>query len=165
MGEVARSAIQVAKALGAHVTSVCSAKNRTLVEGLGSDAWLDYQGRDVFAPDPAGAGAAGYDLVFDVFGNQSLRRVRPVLAARGCYVSTVPSARVAWDSLRTRFAAQRAQLVVVRSRAADLAQIADWVEQGKLRAVVHAVYDLEQAIAAQQQVESKHSRGKVVVRM
>lgn len=158
-GGVGVAAIQVAKALGAHVTAVCSAQNRALVESLGSDAWLDYRAGNVFA-----AGCS-YDVVFDVFGNQSLARVRPVLAPRAVYVSTVPGPRIAWDGLRTSLARQRAQLVVVRSRARDLAQIATWVQEGKLRAVVHDVYTLDRAIEAQRQLESKHTRGKVVIQL
>jgi NADPH:quinone reductase-like Zn-dependent oxidoreductase len=160
-GGVGVSAIQVARALGAHVTGVCSAANRALVDALGGDAWIDYKAGDVFTDEAR----ARYDVVFDVFGNQSLARVRPVLAPRGCYVSTVPSPRVFWDSVRTWRGPQRARLVIVRSRASDLAQVAAWVEQGKLRAIVHAVFSLEQAVEAQQQVESKHSRGKVVLRL
>jgi NADPH:quinone reductase-like Zn-dependent oxidoreductase len=57
----------------------------------------------------------------------------------------------------------RAHLVVVRSRARDLAVIAQLVEQGKLRPIVHDMFTLEQAAQAQLQVESKHSRGKVVI--
>ncbi|HEX6245683.1 MAG TPA: NAD(P)-dependent alcohol dehydrogenase [Polyangiales bacterium] len=162
-GGVGVAAIQVAKALGAHVTAVCSAGNRALVESLGCDAWLDYRTGDVFAA--TATGAAPYDVVFDVFGNQTLDRVRPVLAAHGRYVSTVPGPRVFWDALRTSIREQRALLVVVRSRAQDLAQLASWVQEGKLRAVVHGVYTLEQAVEAQRQLESKHTRGKVVVRL
>ncbi|HTU59602.1 MAG TPA: zinc-binding dehydrogenase, partial [Polyangiales bacterium] len=142
-----------------HVTSVTSAQNRELCLSLGSDAWLDYGAGRVFAGDQR------YDVIFDVFGNQRLARVQQALAVRGHYVSTVPKARILLDSARTLLRAQRSHLVVVKSRARDLRAIAALVEQGKLRPIVHGVYPLEQAAQAQEQVESKHSRGKVVIRI
>lgn len=156
-GGVGVAAIQVAKALGAHVTSVTSARNRELCMSLGSDAWLDYASGAVF---DAGA---HYDVIFDVFGNQMFARVKQALTPHGHYVSTVPKLHVFMASARTLCAARRARLVIVRSRARDLAVLAELVTQGKLRAVVHGTFELEQAARAQLQVESKHSRGKVVI--
>jgi NADPH:quinone reductase-like Zn-dependent oxidoreductase len=69
------------------------------------------------------------------------------------------------DSARTLLHQKRAHLVIVKSRSRDLATIGAWVEAGKLRAVVHGVYTLDQAVEAQQQIESKHTRGKVVIRV
>jgi NADPH:quinone reductase-like Zn-dependent oxidoreductase len=158
-GGVGVAAIQIAKALGAHVTSVTSAQNRALCSSLGSDVWLDYARGRTFD------GEQNYDVIFDVFGDQTLASVKRALSARGQYVTTVPKARIFLDSARTLLSAQRAHLVMVRSRARDLRVIAELVEQGKLRAIVHGIYPLEQAVQAQEQVESKHSRGKVVVRL
>jgi NADPH:quinone reductase-like Zn-dependent oxidoreductase len=156
-GGVGVVAIQIAKALGAHVTSVSSPQNQALCETLGSDAWLSYAEPGVFD------GSGRYDVIFDVFGNQSIARVKRALTASGHYVTTVPKAGSVIDSARTCLSRQRAHLVVVKSSARDLATLVTWVEQQKLRAVVHGVYRLEQVVAAQQQVESKHTRGKVVI--
>jgi NADPH:quinone reductase-like Zn-dependent oxidoreductase len=157
-GGVGVVAIQIAKALGAQVTSVSSAKNRELSLALGSDAWRDYALGDLFA-------GARYDVIFDVFGNKSFRAVAHALTPRGRYVATVPSLRNILDSVRTLPACRRARLVVVRSNAGDLAQLAGLVDEGRLRAVVHQVYGLDQIVDAQRQLESKHTRGKVVIRM
>ena len=158
-GGVGVVAIQIAKALSLHVTSVSSAKNKELCLSLGSDAWLDYAQDDLFS------GSARYDVIFDVFGNKSLARVKKALVERGQYVSTVPTARVLIDSARSLLRGPRAHLVTVKSRADDLAWLAARVEAGKLRAVIDSVYSLEDAAAAQKRVESKHSRGKVVIRL
>jgi len=98
-----------------------------------------------------------------VFGNQSFARVQQALTTRGQYVNTVPNARILIDSLRTLLKQKRAHLVIVKSRARDLGTICEWVEAGKLRAIVHGVFALDQAVEAQQQIESKHTRGKVIV--
>lgn len=158
-GGVGVAAVQIASALGARVTGVTSARNRELVLSLGSEQWLDYGADDAFA------GSTKYDVIFDVFGNQRLARVKTALAPRGRYVTTVPKPAIFVDALRTAFSYPRARLVIVRSRASDLAWVAELVEQGKLRAVVHGVYTLAQAAEAQRQVESKHTRGKVVLRI
>jgi NADPH:quinone reductase-like Zn-dependent oxidoreductase len=156
-GGVGVVAIQIAKALGAHVTSVSSVGNRGLCDALGSDVWRDYAEPGVFD------GSARYDVIFDVFGNQSIARVKRALSVAGQYVTTVPKAGSVIDSARTLLSRQRAHLVVVKSSARDLATLVSWIEQQKLRAVVHGVYPLDQVVAAQQQVESKHTRGKVVI--
>lgn len=155
-GGVGVCATQLAKVLGAHVTTISSARNRELLQQLGSDAWYDYQGNEA----PTGP----FDVYFDVFGNQSLGRVKPLLTERATFVSTVPKAGVIRDQLLTAMSHRRARLVVVRSRSQDLALVAQHVETGQLRAVLHEVYPFEGIVAALQQVESKHTQGKVVLR-
>jgi NADPH:quinone reductase-like Zn-dependent oxidoreductase len=156
-GGVGVYAIQIAKATGAHVTTTSSAKNLELCRSLGADETLDY------AVDDGLSGGRTFDVVFDVFGNRSLARVARALSPRGTYVSTVPSPRVLFDQARTSFAAKNARLVVVRSRRRDLEAIADLFAQGKLVAVIDKVYALDEIGAAQAHIESKRSRGKVVL--
>ena len=65
-GGVGTFAIQIAKALGAEVTGVCSARNADLARSLGADHVIDYTEEDFTA------GAERYDLIFDSIGNHSL---------------------------------------------------------------------------------------------
>jgi NADPH:quinone reductase-like Zn-dependent oxidoreductase len=88
-----------------------------------------------------------------------------VLARRGVYVKTVPRPRDFVDVARTSFTFPRARLVVVRPRARDLAFIAECVDQNRISPVVEKVYALDQIVEAEEHVQTKHSRGKVVVRL
>jgi NADPH:quinone reductase-like Zn-dependent oxidoreductase len=79
-GGVGTYAVQIAKALGAEVTGVCSTGKVDLVRSIGADHVLDYT-RDDFTD-----GDARYDLVVDIGGNSSLSRLRGVLTPHGTLV-------------------------------------------------------------------------------
>lgn len=158
-GGVGVFAIQLAKILGAHATTTSSERNLELCRRLGADVALDYR-----AADPL-AGPERFDVIFDVFGNRRFDEARRVLGPRGVYVTTVPKPRVFADAARTAFAWPRARFVSVRPRSADLRLIAALVDEGRLAPVVEHVFPLEQIVEAEEQVASKHTRGKVVVRI
>lgn len=156
-GGVGVFAIQVARALGARVTTTSSARNLELCRSLGAhEAW------DYAAGDALSAGGA-FDVVFDVFGNRGFREARKALAPRGTFVTTVPSPAAVALHLATAWLPRRARLVVVKSNRRDLEQLTRWVDEGKLKAVVDRVVPLEQTSAGQAHVETKRARGKVVV--
>lgn len=158
-GGVGAFAIQIARILGARVTTTSSAGNLDLCRRLGADVALDYRAVDPLAgPDP-------FDVVLDVFGNHRFRDARRALARRGVYVSTVPKAHLLLAAARTLLTWPRARLVAVRARAADLALIARHVDEGRLVPVVEHVFPLDRIVEAEEQVGSKHTRGKVVVRI
>jgi NADPH:quinone reductase-like Zn-dependent oxidoreductase len=158
-GGVGLHAIQLAKALGAHVSAVCSAKNADLVRSLGADAALDYATEDIASPETP------YDVFFDVFGNRSLAFARPALTRGGVYISTVPKARLAWDIARSFAFGPHARLVIVKSRAEDLATLGRLVAEGALRPIVDRAFPLEDIQSACALLATKHARGKVVLRM
>ena len=72
--------MQIAKALGARVTAVCSSRNVEMVRALGADEVLDYTQQDF------GAGGARFDVMLDLVGNRSLSDCRSVLTPEGAYV-------------------------------------------------------------------------------
>ncbi|MEM6990017.1 MAG: NAD(P)-dependent alcohol dehydrogenase [Myxococcota bacterium] len=158
-GGVGTFAIQVAKILGAHVTTTSSERNTALCASLGADVTCDYR-----VDDPREADAA-FDLIFDVFGNQSFAGCRRSLRKPGVYISTVPSLRIARDRIVTQFAARRARIVLVRSRRRDLAWLAQQCELGTLVPQVDRTFGLEEVSAAHEYIETRRARGKVVVRV
>ncbi|WP_394831462.1 NAD(P)-dependent alcohol dehydrogenase [Pendulispora rubella] len=160
-GGVGTMAIQIAKAMGAHVTTTSSPKNFALCRELGADVPCDYAADDLFE------GNTNYRVVFDAFGNLSLAKVRAVLSSRGVYVSTVPSRRLACEVLATTVGFPRARLVVVRPRVADFAYVAELLISGRLRPVTDRTYAFTRTdvIAAMHHLESKRTRGKVIVDM
>jgi NADPH:quinone reductase-like Zn-dependent oxidoreductase len=159
-GGVGVFAIQIAKhVLGAHVTTTSGEANLALCRRLGADVALDYRSADPLA------GGERFDVVFDVFGNRRFAEARPVLDRRGVYVKTVPKARDFLDIARTLVTFPRARLIVVRPRARDLAFVGQCVDEGTVVPVVDKAYPLDRIAEAQQHVETKHTRGKVVVRV
>jgi NADPH:quinone reductase-like Zn-dependent oxidoreductase len=156
-GGVGTAAIQVARRLGAEVVTTSSGLNLELCRGLGAARALDH------ATDPLANLTGQLDVVFDVFGNLTPPRVRPLFAARGVLVSTVPSvSRFVRDRL-TRLARVQERLVVVRPRRADLAQLARWLEEGALKPVIDSRFPLSKVQDAFRLLESRHARGKIIV--
>lgn len=158
-GGVGTLALQIAKALGARVTSVSSERNLELCRTLGADVTLDYGVDRPFARPGA------YRVLFDVFGKLDFGAVRSALGPGGVFISTVPSWGIGVATLRTLVGSKRARLVVVRSRRADLELVRAWVESGKLRPVVDRVLKLDEGAEAQRYLETRRARGKVVLRV
>ncbi|HZO16720.1 MAG TPA: NAD(P)-dependent alcohol dehydrogenase [Polyangiaceae bacterium] len=158
-GGVGTFAIQIAKILGAQVTAIASAANHAFCRELGADETIDYREQSPFS------GSATYDVVFDVFGNRSPSEVLPVLRSPGTMVTTVPSMKTALGVARTLLTRRRVRFVYVRSKAADLVTLASYVEQGKLAPVVQEVFPLSEVRAASMQIETKRTRGKIVLRV
>ena len=160
-GGVGVHAVQIAKVLGAHVTTLTSAAAVELVRSLGADEAID---RATWQPTPP-TPAAAFDVVFDVFGNRTFGEMRSLLTARGTFISTVPKLHVVLSRFRTALTRPRARLVVVRSRRADLEWLAALVERGQLRAVIDRVLPLAHIAEAQRYLATRRARGKVVLRV
>ena len=158
-GGVGTFAVQIAKALGARVTAVTSARNAARMREIGADEVLDY------AEDDLRAKAGQQEIFFDVFGNRSFPFARALLSANGTYVSTVPKGHLLRDTVLTALRGKRARLVSVRSRAADLVTLTGWIEQGLVSPVIDRVFPLEEVAAAEDQVATRRARGKVVIRI
>ena len=156
-GGVGVFAIQVARALGATVTTLSSTRNLELCRSLGAQETWDYATRKDLG--------AGWDVFFDVFGNRSFGEARGALSPTGTFVTTVPGAVSGALHLLTAFAPRRARLVVVKSNERDLEQLAKWAEAGQLTPVIDRVVPLSEVASGQAHVETKRARGKVVVRI
>lgn len=156
-GGVGLFALQIARALGAQVTSTSSPANFELCQSFGAQRALDYN-------DPSTWLTRGYDVFFDVFGNRSLRFATPLLTPRGVFVSTVPSVHNVVGHVLSRFTTgRRARLVRVRSKTEDLRLLASLVERQALRPLLDGVWSFDETARAQAHIESKRTRGKVVI--
>jgi NADPH:quinone reductase-like Zn-dependent oxidoreductase len=153
-GGVGVHAIQIAKALGAHVTTLTSATNRELATSLGADEAFDYA-----RWTPEGT----FDVVFDVFGNRPFGSMRHLMTERGRYISTVPNVRTLLAAARTIASRRRAFVVVVRSNTRDLRLLSELVSRGALRPIVDRVYPLADVADASRFLATKRARGKVVI--
>ncbi len=157
-GGVGVFAIQLARHMGARVTAVCSARNRELVLSLGAHEHVDYNERDPTS-------VPGLDAIFDVFGNIGWQRARAVLPPHGRFCTTLPRPRTVALGLLARVGLSRASLVVVRSRRADLEALARLVDAGQLRPVIDRELPWTAIADGHRHVETKRTRGKVVLRV
>lgn len=165
-GGVGCYAVQLAKAAGAIVTGVCSARKEELVRGLGADAVIDYQSDD-FAD-----GARQWDVILDIAGNRALRELRRALADDGTIVFVGGEAggpflggmeRNLGAGLTAPFTGLRVRTLASVDRAEDLACVADLVTSGGLRPVVDKVFPLAEAAHAVRYLQEGRSCGKTVI--
>ena len=157
-GGVGVFAVQIAKQLGAHVTAVCSARNASLVSDLGADEHLDYA---VQEPQDL----RNVDAFFDVFGSMPWRLARKTLSGRGRYCTTIPRLDTFVRGGLARLGLHRAHLVLVRSRRSDLEQLSAWLEEGTLVPVVQTVLPWQDCAEGHRLLETKRTRGKIVLRV
>ena len=165
-GGVGGYAVQLARALGAEVTGVCSTAKLDHVTSLGAHHVLDYT-RDDWAD-----GTRRYDLVLDIAGNPPLRRLRRALAPRGTAVFvggehggavTGMSRQLRGALLVSPVVTQRFALLLARERAEDYERLTRLIESGELTPRVDRSYPLEQAAEAVRLLESGQIRGKVAI--
>lgn len=137
-GSVGSFAVQIARARGARVTAVSSARNADLVRELGASAVIDHTTTDVTTV------ARRFDVVFDAVGTLRERRLRGILNDGGRFVT-----------VRTRRDETLDELMAVR----------DLLASGALRAVIDREYDLDDIAQAHAHVETGRKRGNVLVRV
>jgi NADPH:quinone reductase-like Zn-dependent oxidoreductase len=164
-GGVGTFAVQIAKAMGAEVTGVCSTRNVALVKSLGADHVIDYTETDYTR-----AGAK-YDVVVDAVGNHrpraSLRAVEPkgtlVMVGFETGKRVKPLGLVLRTIVMGTFVSQRIAQSTAKWSRDDLRYIAGLVETGRLRPVIDRPYRLVDVAEAIAYVEEGHAQGKVVI--
>jgi NADPH:quinone reductase-like Zn-dependent oxidoreductase len=157
---VGSAAVRIATILGAEVTATGSPGNHDFLRELGAVGCVDYRAEDITRSKRR------FDIFFDVFGNQPFDKVKPIMEPKGVWVSTVLQSHVFKSVEATKGSTgKKAQLVIVAARRNDLDQIRQWVEAGQLKPIIHATYALEGIRDAHIQQESKHTRGKLIIRI
>jgi len=157
-GGVGSFAVQIAKALGADVTAVCSTKNLELVKSLGANRLIDYTQQD-FTQD-----TAQYDIIFDAVGKQSFSSCKAVLKPKGVYVTTLPTPdNVVQSALTALIPAKKAKFVFESHKSQDLVYLKDLIEAGKIRVVIDRTYPLQELAAAHTYSETERVIGKIAI--
>jgi len=166
-GGVGTFAVQIAKALGAQVTGVCSTAKAGLVASIGADHVIDYT-KDDFA-----SGAQRYDLILDLAANTPLSRLRRILTPAGTLVIAGGENAGRWTGMGRQvralalspFVRQRLTMLVSKQRHTDLERLAELTEAGDVTPVIGKTYPLRQAPDAMRDLQAGHARGKLVITM
>jgi 2-desacetyl-2-hydroxyethyl bacteriochlorophyllide A dehydrogenase len=157
-GGVGSFAVQIAKALKAEVTAVCSTQNVELVQSLGGDRVIDYTVQD-FTKD-----TSFYDIIFDAVGKESFSGCQNILKPNGVYVTTLPDPDSVVQSVLTfLLPGKKSKLIVAQSSGQDLAYLKELIEGGKIRSVIDRTYSLEELAVAHAESEQGHVVGKLVI--
>lgn len=164
-GGVGSFAVQIAAALGADVTGVCSSRNVELVRSLGARHVIDYETTDVTGS------AARYDVILDNVEAQMLAAMRRILAPAGTLIPNSgnggrwigPLGRILAARMRSAVTRQRLRPFTSLGTRDDLLALAAMLSSGRITPVIDRTYPLEEAAGALRHVAAGHTRGKVVV--
>jgi NADPH:quinone reductase-like Zn-dependent oxidoreductase len=170
-GGVGTFAVQIARALGAEVTGVCSTRNLELVRSLGAHHVIDYTVEDFTKSKTK------YDVVVHTAGNRTNTELRRALEPRGHLVlvgggtGREEDAPIGILDVLGAFAGnflapvmrQKTRMMMTKPRKNDLLFLAELIEAGKLTPVIDRAYQLAEAAEAIRYLEAGHARGKVVV--
>ena len=163
-GGVGSYAVQLAKALGAEVTGVCSTGKTDLVRSIGADHVIDYI-REDFAD-----GRQHYDLILDTGGNSHLTRLRRALTPAGTLVIAGGEGGK-WTGVGRQlralalspFTRQRLTTYISKHRQADLDTLRQLTETGQITPHIGQTYPLTGVPEAIRDLQDGHARGKLAI--
>jgi NADPH:quinone reductase-like Zn-dependent oxidoreductase len=163
-GGVGTFAVQIAKALGAHVTGVCSGRNVEMVLSIGADHVIDYTKEDFWRSGKE------YDLIVDNAAFHSIRKPLRALKPTGIYVGVGGSTSTAsllqsllLNPLISKTKGRKVVSLMANVNQKDLAVLKELLEAGKVVPVIGRKYPLSDTPQAIRYVEEGHARGKVVI--
>ncbi|MEG4037187.1 NAD(P)-dependent alcohol dehydrogenase [Microcoleus sp. S36b_A4] len=157
-GGVGTFAVQVAKAMNAEVTGVCSAKNRELVKSLGADFVLDYAEIDFTQQTDK------YDIILDAVGTRTFSECEKVLQPEGIYISTLPSFENLAPMLTSWFiSGKKAKFILANANPSDLGALRELIESDKVEQIVDRTYSLQEVAAAHAYSETGRAIGKIAI--
>lgn len=166
--------IQLAKAIGCHVTTTCSTPNIQLCKDLGADEVLDYTTTDIarelkargqafaLAVDNVGTPPELYKAA-DVFLKEGAKFVQVGASSSIGTVWTIVQ-RMCWPTMLG--GGKRAyQMLTVTNEREQFVRIAEWMREGKVKPVIDSVFEFRDAPKAYEKLKGGRARGKIVVRV
>lgn len=174
-GGVGTYSIQIAKALGLHVTVSCSTTNVDLCKRLGADEVIDYKTTDLVVR--LREGGKRFEHVIDTVGNAPADLYpasKDFLVDRGQY--HIIGGGVTFDYVKvvgrnwllpSFLGGGKHKIVMVPTNNTHehLVQIADWLRDGTIKTAIDTVFYFEEAPKAFEKVKTGRTKGKIVVRV
>ena len=167
-GGIGTFAVQIAKALGAEVTGVCSTRNVDLVRSIGADHVVDYT-QESFTET-----GQQYDLILDNVSNHSLSDLRRALTSTGILVPNggrfdkrwfASGGRLIGGMVMFRFVSQTLRTFILSPKSAELMVLKELIESGKVTPMMDRTYPLNETALAISHVGEGHARGKTAISM
>ncbi|KAA0549874.1 NAD(P)-dependent alcohol dehydrogenase [Bacillus sp. BGMRC 2118] len=157
-GSVGTYAVQLANYFGAHVTGICSTKNKIVVKSLGADKVIDYTKED-FSKD-----GTKYDVIFEAVDKSSFSTCIDSLKEGGTYINItppLPDMKMIWAKITS------GKRVILSQNSPETAEalvfLKSLFEEEKLKAVIDQTYTMQEIRKAHHYVEKGHKVGNVVL--
>ncbi|MEM9908204.1 MAG: NAD(P)-dependent alcohol dehydrogenase [Cyanobacteria bacterium P01_D01_bin.44] len=161
-GGVGSFAVQIAKALGAEVTGVCSTTKVEMVRSLGADHVIDYTQTDCTQTGQQ------YDLILDAAAYRSVFDFLPAITPEGTYVMVGGSTARFFQAMLlgpwiAKISHRTVKCLASTPNQADLIALKDLIEAGKISPFIDQRYPLSEVPAAIRHLEQRQVRGKVAI--
>lgn len=156
-GGVGQFAVQIARAEGAQVTGVCSARNEAMVRRLGAQQVIDYA-----APNAFDAHRESFDLIFDAVG-ENVGAMRSMLKPGGRYVTPVFNGALMGRAIFNLVSRKKITFVLLSPNARDLAQLDALYAEKRLEVVIAERFPFNELPAAWERSRSGRAAGKIVI--
>jgi NADPH:quinone reductase-like Zn-dependent oxidoreductase len=165
-GGVGTFAVQIAKALGAEVTGVCSTRNVDIARSLGADHVIDHSQEDFTRSDRR------YDLMLDIAGSRSWSECRRVLNPKATVVIVGgpktnrligPLDHVVKLCLAGLRSSQKVLFFITKFNKADMVVLRELLESGKVTPVIDRRYESSDIADALRYLGEGHAQGKIVL--
>lgn len=161
-GGVGSFAVQIAKALGAEVTGVCSTSKMDMVQTIGADHVIDYKKEDFTRT------GQHYDLILGVGGYYPLADYKRALKPKGIYVMTGGETRQMFEtmflgSFMSMTGSKKITNFLEKANQKDLVFVKELLESGKVTPVIDKGYPLSQVPEAIGYLEEGRAKGKIVI--
>jgi NADPH:quinone reductase-like Zn-dependent oxidoreductase len=166
-GGVGSFAVQLAKALGAEVTGVCSTNKVELVRSMGANHVVDYTKEDALRT------GRRYDLVLAVNGYHSIFAYRRALRPKGRFVLAGEGSNthllfavgqtMVLGRVLSRSGGRQMRFFIAHPNHKDLVYLAGLLESGTIEPVIDGCYPLGETADAFRYLEHGHAKGKVVI--
>jgi NADPH:quinone reductase-like Zn-dependent oxidoreductase len=168
-GGVGTYAVQIAKALGADVTAVCSPRNVEQARALGADRVVDYTQEDFTKLD------VRHDVLVDIAGSKPFGQLKRILTKEATVVivgakfpanhGLGPLGHVIRMRLAGIFPSQKVKFFITKITKEDLAVMQELLDGGKVRSVIDRTFELVHVDDALRYLGEGHARGKIVLTM
>lgn len=161
-GGVGTFAVQIAKALGAEVTGVCSTRNVDLVRSLGADNVVDYT-REDFTRN-----GRRYDLILDNVASHSFSDLMRVLTPQGLIVPNSGLNGMGYvfkAFLFSPFLRQLESMYLTVPYGKDLRELNELIKTGQVKPIIERTYPLCETPEAFRYLDKEHARSKVVIKV
>lgn len=155
-GGVGHFAVQIAKAIGAKVTAVCSSRNIEFVKTLGADIVIPYDKQNIHQHDVI------YDLIVDTHGNLSHNDYTR-MGKRGVVVGFTTMGHMISLLLRSTFSKFPLIQFTAEANTKDLETLSSLIQNGKIKVHIEKTYSYKEIPEAIKYIEAMHTKGKVAM--
>lgn len=161
-GAIGTAAVQLLKHFGVNVTAVCNSKNVLLVSSLGADTVIDYATSDFTQTTQK------FDVIFDAVGKSSFKQCKPLLTAKGKYISTElgKNSENIFLALLAPFSTGKKVLFPLPTISKkDVEFLCSLAASGEFVPVIDSVYPLDKIVDAYRYVETGQKTGNVIIKI